>query len=95
MLSAAAAEGDFPRTWTYTLSGGNGAQYTLSLQKTDSGTSSLLIADGGILGNAIHIEATIRKGVFVGARGTLKLVTSDMDPTKITTTIWNLTPQGG
>lgn len=91
LLAAAATEGSYPRTWTHAL--GNGSvPFVLSLSRNDEGTSSTFVADGGGSGNVIHIEATVRGGTFVRARGTLRVVTSNMDQTQTVTTIWSITP---
>jgi hypothetical protein len=91
LLVAAAAEGRYPRTWTHTLAGSS-VPYVLSLSRTDANGSSTFIADGGGSGNQIHIEATIRNGQFTDARGTLRVVTSDMDQTQTLTTVWSIAP---
>jgi hypothetical protein len=91
LLTAAAAEGTFPRTWSHALSS-NSVPFVLSLARNDDGASSTFVADGGGSGNLIHIEAIVRGGRFVSAHGTLRVVTSDMDQTQTLTTIWSITP---
>ena len=91
LLTAAVAEGSYPRTWRHALNN-NSVPFVLSLTRNDDGLSSTFVADGGGSGNLIHIEATLRQGKFVSAHGTLRVVTSDMDETQTVTTIWSITP---
>ena len=91
LLVAAASDGTFPRTWSHALSN-DSVPFVLSLFRTDAGTSSTFVADGGGSGNLIHIEATVRDGRFQSAHGTLRVVTSNMDQTQTETTIWSITP---
>ncbi len=89
LLAAAAAEGSYPRTWTHALSS-DAVPFVLSLSRSDNGGSTTFVADGGGSGNVIHIESSVRDGKFAGAHGTLRIVTSNMDQTQTTTTIWSL-----
>gem|GEM_PF-4998922 len=94
MLAASVPDGTYPRTWMHALSASDVA-FVLSLSRSDNGPVCVLVADGGGSGNAIHIEATARDGKFVSARGTLRVVTSNMDQTKTATTIWSITQVAG
>jgi hypothetical protein len=89
LLAAVDSEGLYPRTWRYALSS-SAVPFVLSLSRNENGTSTTFVADGGGSGNAIHIEATVRGGKFSEARGTLRIVTSNMDQTQATTTTWSL-----
>lgn len=93
MLAAASADGTYPRTWMHGLNATD-VPFVMSLSRSDSGPVSILVADGGGSGNMIHLEATARDGKFVSARGTFRVVTSNMDQTKTATTIWSIASAG-
>ena len=90
MLSVASAAGSFPRIWTYD-GGDNGAEYRMSVSRTDAGVTTTFVADGGTVANSIHVEVTIQNNLFAGARRTLKVAAPDAQYPQ-TTTIWSLTP---
>ena len=94
MLAATDADGTYPRTWRHSLSSSN-VPFVLSLSRNDNGSVSVFVADGGGSGNLIHVEATVRDGKFVSARGTLQIVTSNMDQTQTSTNRWSITPSLG
>jgi hypothetical protein len=94
MLAAAGAEGAYPRTWTHALSASD-VPFVMSLSRSDTGPVTILVADGGGAGNAIHLEATAHDGKFVSARGSFRVVTSNMDQTKTATVIWSITQVAG
>ena len=89
LLVAAGASGDFPRTWIFEPSQLAGPM-TLSLSRVDSGQESTFVADGNGLGNLVHVECVVRSGTFALARGTTKVITSDMDQNQTSTTVWTL-----
>jgi hypothetical protein len=94
MLAAAVADGIYPRTWMHALNASD-VPLVLSLSRSDSGPVSILVADGGGAGSVIHLEATAHDGKFVSARGTFRVVTSNMDQTKKVTVIWSITQVEG
>jgi hypothetical protein len=94
MLAAAETEGTYPRTWRHALDSSS-VPFVLSLSRNENGPVSVFTADGGGSGNAIHVEAAVRDGRFVNARGTLQVVTSNMDQTATSTTTWSITPVSG
>lgn len=91
MLSVASAAGDFPRIWTY-VRGDDGPEFRLSVSRSDSGATTMFVADGGTISNSLHVEVTTVNGKFAGARGTLKVAAMESQYPQ-TTTIWSLTPQ--
>lgn len=89
LLVTAGAPGEFPRTWIFTPSTLSGP-LTLSLSRSVDGERTTFVADGSALANSVHVEVIVRPDGFVGARGTTKIVVSNVDQTQLLTTSWTL-----
>lgn len=94
LLSNASVPGVFPRSWLFTASPGN-SPVTMNLSRTAANGETIFVGDAGNV-SSLHVEATVRSGRFVSARGSEKLpqpgTQTDQSPTATWTIVAFATP---